>query len=174
MLTHERPSVLDVLLQRKRPFDVLLDMRFSVACGEPAAIELLYKAFGEIQHQGSEVPAALIGALRELSNELDPTATALVSDYLLHVKKLSGREQFYLVSVERVAQRDHMARATERFGFSHRESQVLALILRGDRSNEIARELGISPTTVSDYLTKLLRKTNSRNRSEMLSKVMHS
>jgi DNA-binding CsgD family transcriptional regulator len=173
MLTYERQSELDVLLQRSRPHDVLLDMRFSVACAEPAALEMLYKAFGEIPRRG-EVPEALIATLRDLSDEPEPMATALVSEYLLHMKKLCGREQFFLISVERVAQRDHIARTTQRFRLSRRESEVLALVLRGDRANDIARELGISPTTVSDHLTNLLRKTDSRNRSEMLSKVMHS
>jgi DNA-binding CsgD family transcriptional regulator len=173
MLSYERQDQVDVVLQRSRPRDVLLDMRFTVACAEPDAIEMLHEAFGEIQLRG-EVPAALISALRELSSDSDPTATAVVSDYLLHMKKLSGREQFYLVSVERVAQRDHIARATQRFGLTRRETEVLSHVLRGDRANDIALQLCISPTTVSDYLTNLLRKTDSRNRSEMLSKVMHS
>jgi DNA-binding CsgD family transcriptional regulator len=173
MLTYERRSELDVLLHRSQPHDVIIDMNFSVACAEPAALEMLSKAFGEIPRAG-EVPGALIAALRELSSESDPTTTARVSDFLLHMKKLNGREQFYLVSIERVAKRDHIARTTQRFGLSRRESEVLSLVLRGDRANDIALELGISPTTVSDHLTNLLRKTNSRNRSEMLSKVMHS
>lgn len=170
MLTSERQSEADVLLQRSRPLDVLLDMRFSVACAEPAAVKMLYEAFGEAPERG-EVPAALITYLRELPDDVGATVTALVTDYLLHMKKLRGREQFYLVSVERVAQRDHVSRATERYRLTRREAEVLSHLLSGNRANEIALELGISPTTVSDYLTNLLRKTNSRNRSEMLSKV---
>jgi DNA-binding CsgD family transcriptional regulator len=172
MLSYERQNEVAVLLQRNRPFDVLLDMSFSLACAEPAAIEMLYKAFGEIPVRG-EVPAPLVAALRELSGESEIATTAMVSNYLLHMKKLSGREPFYLVSIERFAQRDHIARTTQRFGLTPRETEVFALVLRGDRANDIARELSISPATVNDHLTNLLRKTSSRNRSEMLSKVMH-
>jgi DNA-binding CsgD family transcriptional regulator len=173
VLSYERESEADVLLQRSRPLDVLLDVRFSVACAEPAAIEMLFKAFGETE-SGNELPSALLAALGKVANGSGATVTEVISGYLLHLKELKGREQFYLVSIEPVAQRDHIARATERFSLSRRENEVLTLVLRGDRANDIALELGISSATVGDHLTNLLRKTRSRNRSEMLSKVMHS
>ena len=173
MLSYEREGESDVLLQRSRPLDVLLDVRFSVACAEPAAVETIFKAFGYTSRE-HEVPPELISALGRITNGSGATVTEVVSGYLLHMKHLKGREQFYLVSIEPVAQRDHIARATERFSLSRRENEVLTLVLRGDRANDIAEELGISPTTVGDHLANLLRKTKSRNRSEMLSKVMHS
>jgi DNA-binding NarL/FixJ family response regulator len=173
VLSYNPDSEPDVLLQRSRPRDVLLDTRFLVVCAEQGALEMLCNAFGEIERRG-DVPAALITALNELGDGSEAAVTAMVSDYLLHMKQLRGREQFYLISVERVARRDHIARATMRYGLSRRESEVLSLVLCGDRANDIALELGISPTTVNDHLTNLLRKTSSRNRSEMLSKVMHS
>jgi DNA-binding NarL/FixJ family response regulator len=148
-------------------------MRFSVACAESGAIEMLCTAFGDIERR-DEVPPAVISALGELADGSEAAVTALVSGYLLHMKQLRGREQYYLVSIERVARRDHIAQATRRYGLSRRETEVLSLILCGDRANDIAVELGISPTTVNDHLANLLRKTDSRNRSEMLSKVMHS
>jgi DNA-binding CsgD family transcriptional regulator len=49
---------------------------------------------------------------------------------------------------------------------------VLRLAMRGLHAPDIAQKLSISPATVSGYFKDLLRKTQTRNRSEMIAKVL--
>ncbi len=152
---------------------VLLDREANVVSAEPGALPLLREAYGEAGLVASAVPPRLAAALQEIGVD-SPSTTILVGDVLLHGALLNGRELFYVVSVEPIARRDQLSRSSKLYGLTRREGEVLSLILRGDRANDIARELGISPTTVSDHFTNLLRKTESRNRSEMLAKLMLS
>lgn len=51
---------------------------------------------------------------------------------------------------------------------SPREAEVLQHLARGSRNAEIAAELGISDHTVKFHISKLLRKTGTRNRAELI------
>lgn len=51
-------------------------------------------------------------------------------------------------------------------GLSDRESETLALISKGMSRAEVARELGISVTTVATYIGSVYRKLNISSRSE--------
>ncbi|MFC0252252.1 response regulator transcription factor [Massilia consociata] len=50
---------------------------------------------------------------------------------------------------------------------TRRESEILQLLSRGMQNKYIARELGISPFTVRDHITCLLKKAGLRNRVEL-------
>ncbi|MFG6477235.1 LuxR C-terminal-related transcriptional regulator [Microbacterium sp. P06] len=50
---------------------------------------------------------------------------------------------------------------------SDREREVLREVAAGARNAEIARTVGISPHTVKFHVSKLLRKTGTRNRAEL-------
>jgi DNA-binding CsgD family transcriptional regulator len=52
-------------------------------------------------------------------------------------------------------------------GLTPRESQVAALVERGRADKQIAAELGISVKTVEKHVGTVLRKTGSRNRTEL-------
>lgn len=51
---------------------------------------------------------------------------------------------------------------------SHRERQVLELVIAGATSKEAARQLGISPRTVETYRTKLIEKTGARSTAQLV------
>ena len=51
---------------------------------------------------------------------------------------------------------------------SDREFQVLWMIASGKRAGDIARELYLSPNTVSTYRTRVLAKINARNNAELM------
>lgn len=53
-----------------------------------------------------------------------------------------------------------------------RERQVVLLLSRGLTSKEIARELGISPRTVEDVRSRLLKKFTVRNVAELLARLV--
>ncbi|MEQ8363570.1 MAG: response regulator transcription factor [Cyclobacteriaceae bacterium] len=55
--------------------------------------------------------------------------------------------------------------------FSQREVQMVTLISRGKTSNEIAKELDISPRTVETYRYDLIKKTKSKNTADLVGYV---
>jgi DNA-binding NarL/FixJ family response regulator len=55
------------------------------------------------------------------------------------------------------------------FDFTPREQQVLNLLTQGLSNIEIGENLYLSSRTIEKYVTSLLRKTNTTNRSELVS-----
>jgi len=51
-------------------------------------------------------------------------------------------------------------------GLTHREVEILGCLIRGISNKEIADELGISPKTVENHLTKVYDKTGTEGRSQ--------
>lgn len=76
-----------------------------------------------------------------------------------------NNQTFYTFNIEekRVEQQDQ-SNAT----FSAREKEVLALIARGLTTKEIASELGISRHTVNKHRENLMKKTGSKNITEVI------
>jgi DNA-binding NarL/FixJ family response regulator len=54
------------------------------------------------------------------------------------------------------------------FEFTQREKQVLSLLTEGHSNADIGHELHLSPRTVEKYVSSLLRKTDTSNRSELI------
>jgi DNA-binding CsgD family transcriptional regulator len=57
----------------------------------------------------------------------------------------------------------------EHFKITRREREIVALLLRGSRTKAIAAELSIAPATVTDHIGKMLEKTNTSTRVELVS-----
>lgn len=58
---------------------------------------------------------------------------------------------------------------TNSLNFTQREKEVLHLLIKGLSNLKIAEELYLSPKTVEKYVSNLLKKTNSTNRTELVS-----
>jgi DNA-binding NarL/FixJ family response regulator len=56
-------------------------------------------------------------------------------------------------------------------GLSDRAADVLALLTRGATNAEIATALGVSPETVKDHVSRLLRTLQARNRTELVARA---
>ncbi|MEO6351598.1 MAG: PAS and helix-turn-helix domain-containing protein [Oxalobacteraceae bacterium] len=56
--------------------------------------------------------------------------------------------------------------------FTPREREVSALLVEGKTSKLIARQLALSPRTVEMYRSKLMRKFNAANSSELVQKLL--
>lgn len=50
---------------------------------------------------------------------------------------------------------------------THREKQVLKLLVKGFSNVQIGKELYLSPKTIEKYVSSLLRKTKANNRTEL-------
>jgi DNA-binding CsgD family transcriptional regulator len=55
---------------------------------------------------------------------------------------------------------------------SQRERLVLAQVLSGATSKEIARTLGVSPRTVEFHRANIMKKYGAKNSAELVRKVM--
>jgi DNA-binding CsgD family transcriptional regulator len=79
---------------------------------------------------------------------------------------------FVGVLLERAPGGRVFSRAARKFALSPRELQTLAFLLPGATLNEIAEAMHITSSTVQDHIKHMLEKTGSRNRAEMISKVL--
>lgn len=66
---------------------------------------------------------------------------------------------------------DNDVLSNNNFGFTKREIEVLHLLIKGFSNLKIAEELYLSSKTVEKYVSNLLKKTDSANRTELVSFV---
>lgn len=69
------------------------------------------------------------------------------------------------------AQSDWRSRA-DSLGMTDRDLEVIALVIRGLGDKEIAAELNLSPRTVSNRVSALLKRTGTQSRTELVSFMM--
>ncbi|HTW86042.1 MAG TPA: helix-turn-helix transcriptional regulator [Candidatus Sulfotelmatobacter sp.] len=123
-------------------------------------------------------PPLLIDTVRDLVRELgerpaEPAATRSLPFAFVRISRLAGAATpYYLVAVEPARRRGTILRAMSRYQLSRREGQVLGEVLRGLSSSEIGESLSISGSTATFHLKALLRKTGSRNRTELTARVL--
>jgi len=79
---------------------------------------------------------------------------------------------FIGVRIERLHAPNSLRDAAARFHISIREVQVLELLLDGQRLSEIGANLYITSSTVQDHLRSMIEKTGSRNRSDLISRIL--
>jgi DNA-binding CsgD family transcriptional regulator len=79
---------------------------------------------------------------------------------------------FIGVRIERLHAPNSLRDAAARFNISMREVQVLELLLDGKHLNEIGATLYIASSTVQDHIRSMIDKTGSRNRSDLISRIL--
>jgi DNA-binding NarL/FixJ family response regulator len=62
-------------------------------------------------------------------------------------------------------------RAMEAFGFTKQECEVAVLVATGKSDKEIAGVLGLSSRTVSNYVSRLLKKADASSRTELTARL---
>ena len=164
--------------RRSKPHVLLLDSDFRVAYAEPSAIALLSRLLGVPREALNRLPMAVERSVREalkarqLSPQHGDSVIMPVPSLAIRVTQVEGEGgSFVTLLVEEQLSRRYLSKAIDEYSLTRRETDVLMLILRGRNGVEIAHELCIAETTAADYTKSLLRKTNSKNRSEMLVKI---
>lgn len=56
----------------------------------------------------------------------------------------------------------------EQLALTEKEKQVLTLLVKGFSNINIGKELHLSPRTIEKYVSRLLRKTDTKNRGELI------
>jgi DNA-binding CsgD family transcriptional regulator len=96
-----------------------------------------------------------------------------VTFLVVRTQPMSGPAGLFIgVRIDRFQPPNSLTGAASRFHISAREVQVLALLLDGDHLDEIATRLSITSSTVQDHIKSMLDKTGSRNRSELIARVL--
>lgn len=119
-------------------------------------------------------PALTKKLIAEIESEKKNEVFAIVTPTtVVRATPMSGREgRFYALFVEHVESRDLLANASENYGLSLRELDVLRLVLHGMNTAEIAHRLCIANTTVHAHVKNIARKTKSTKRTEILAKLL--
>jgi DNA-binding NarL/FixJ family response regulator len=169
---------LDIIAQRSKPRLLLLDADLRIVFADWTAMFSILRAVPEPAEPMTVLPEPLYSAIRKAVSTWTPDSPCEsivepIPDLILRVSRLTGRdEELIAVVCEGRARRDDISSAAQAFGLTKRETEVLSMVLHGHRSSEIAEELSIAETTVEEHLTQLLSKTKSRNRSEMIARVL--
>jgi DNA-binding NarL/FixJ family response regulator len=129
--------------------------------------------------RNGEVPVVLRSVIAELLERYrggaDPADLVCVLPFAL--VRLAGLRSpmlpsTLLVTVEWLRSRASLEVTAARYSISRRELQVLSAMLRGAAVSEIAAELSISESTVVFHLKRMLKKTLSKNRSELAARML--
>ncbi len=129
--------------------------------------------------RNGEIPAVLRPVIGEL---LERHADGVSADKLVCilpfalVRLTALHSQFMpsalLVTVEWLRSRASLEVTAAHYSISKRELQVLSAMLRGAPVMEIAAELSISESTVVFHLKRMLKKTSSKNRTELAARML--
>jgi DNA-binding NarL/FixJ family response regulator len=86
---------------------------------------------------------------------------------------MSGPTGLFIgVRIDRFVPPNSLTGPAARFHITPRELQVLALLLDGAKLDEIGRQLHITSSTVQDHIKNMVEKTESRNRTELIARVL--
>jgi DNA-binding CsgD family transcriptional regulator len=92
---------------------------------------------------------------------------------VVRTQPLTGPAGLFIgVRIDRFQPPNSLTGAASRFHVSPREVQVLALLLDGNHLDQIAGQLHITSSTVQGHIKSMLDKTGSRNRSELIARVL--
>ncbi|MGC1381915.1 MAG: helix-turn-helix transcriptional regulator [Candidatus Baltobacteraceae bacterium] len=126
------------------------------------------------------LPAVLEAAVKDLiagwrthSDTQESGVAHPVPFLVVRTQPMSGPAGLFIgVRIERFPPASSLAGPAARFHISPRELQVLALLLDGATLQEVGRTLHISSSTVQDHIKSMVDKTASRNRTELIARVL--
>lgn len=92
---------------------------------------------------------------------------------VVRTQPMSGPAGLFIgVRIDRFKPPRSLRGPAARFHISTRELQVLAMLLDGEKLEEIARRLHIAPSTVQHHVRSMVDKTESRNRTELIARIL--
>lgn len=122
-----------------------------------------------------EVVRQLVGSWNGTLPDVQAGATVAIiaPSAVVRVMPLFGSSiDGFAVTIERIKTRNAIEGARRRYALSPREIDVLALVLEGCDTPAVAIRLHIARSTANDHVKRMLAKTGSRNRAELVARVL--
>lgn len=91
-------------------------------------------------------------------------------DVLVSSGSAHGDRPYYLATI-RQTRTSRVRKAAALWSLTARETEIVCALFDGRDNKSIASELGISPKTVENHMTSIFSKTETRSRTELISKV---
>jgi DNA-binding CsgD family transcriptional regulator len=161
---------------RRSPEIVLLDEHLAI---EYVSRSRRMRRLGHWSFSGGRLPRALEIPVREITKAWRDPARRIddvfmpTPELVVRVTPVERTTRYAIALVlEPYARRAPLGEAIRRFHLTNRELEVIALLFSGLSTQQIARRLQISETTVTDHIKRLLNKTSSGNRTEMAAKLL--
>lgn len=126
------------------------------------------------------LPAVLEDTVRALIAgwQSDPTTqlpgvARPVPFLVVHTQPVTGPAGLFIgVRIDRFQPSHSLVTPAARYHISPRELEVLVLLLDGAKLEEISAALNITTSTVQDHVKSMVDKTDSRNRTELIARVL--
>ena len=150
---------------------VILDERLAVESATPTSTDWLAGLGGTIETPPASLLAVAGQVLSRSSGPAESRVRAIDGLWVvLHGSPLAHRDGRRHVSVViEAAQPTHLTSLLMRaYGLTPREREVARLVLRGESTGTIARELVIASGTVQAHLRNIFDKTGVRSRRELV------
>lgn len=141
-------------------------------CVIDSDLKVLYKS------SGSEVEP-LMGSIRGLIERVVADEAAAVAQVdantVLRMMPLQGHPPHtFAVVLEGRRGSNRLMEVATRYHLTRRETEVLRLLLDHQSTKEIAERLCIAESTVADHFKSLFRKTDSKRRTELVTKIFEA
>jgi DNA-binding CsgD family transcriptional regulator len=92
---------------------------------------------------------------------------------VVRTQPMTGPQGLFIgVHIERFKRPKSLKGPAARFHISPRELQVLAMLLDGEKLEDIGLKLHIATSTVQHHVRSMVDKTDSRNRTELIARVL--
>jgi DNA-binding CsgD family transcriptional regulator len=118
------------------------------------------------------VRALIAGWQDDPSTQL-PGVARPVPFLVVRTQPVAGPTGLFIgVRIERFRSAHSLVAPAARYHISPRELEVLALLLEGSKLEEIGAALNITTSTVQDHIKSMVDKTDSRNRTELIARVL--
>jgi DNA-binding CsgD family transcriptional regulator len=158
----------------------VLDRDFQIVLAWTAEEQRRVALTGLRTRIADRLPRVLEEAVRDLiadwrgDSGTQDTGTAHPVPFLVvRTQPMSGPAGLFIgVRIDRYKAPRSLKGPAARFHISPRELQVLAMLLDGEKLEDIARKLRIAPSTVQHHVGSMVVKTESRNRTELIARVL--
>lgn len=163
-----RSDAVPAILQRRAvPFFYVVDKAFRVilACGGPPGT----------QHTEA-LPPSVDRIARNLMHQIkhvSDSVLAMDGDKVVRIiKPYADDSELTCIILENLRTRDPLGDAVKRHRMTSRQAEVLNLLMQGAPNVAIASRLHISQATVDDHVRNIAAKTDARNRSQIVARVL--
>jgi DNA-binding CsgD family transcriptional regulator len=103
----------------------------------------------------------------------EPLVLVLDETTILRAVPLDGNDRLqYALFIEGLERRDALHIFAERLGFTARETELTAAMLRGYSTAEISAAMGISALTVQEHVKNIGRKVGVSKRTEIVATIL--